>query len=819
MRTQTALVLLVSLGSAALAGCSSSSKGEGPLGTARASLHRAKGCGDLLADLKADAKAKLDKGIDRAVADIQRCQTKRSDAQCGYYGGVSFGGASGGDAQATGAPRDAAESSAGAAPPNASASSYSETNTQVKGVDEADFVKNDGKNLYVLHGRTFKIVKAWPATEIADLASIDIEGTPSEMFVADGRAVVYSTVNGHAVFQAAGVPHKETYRDFAYFPGGGGGAEPAIAAPRLPGDPGGTSEPYAPLTKITVLDLASGTPAVTREVYFEGQYQTSRRVGAHVRTVLGGSPYGPKLLGSTYELAIANGQSPQQVYDGTSKTGTQVIGELEQLRAHNHGKIDASQLGDWLPYTFVKNGGAVTAKTVACEDFYVPTAGSTASGLTEVATIDLDNPAADPRETVILGRADTVYANASTMVLAAHAWVEPPSVAWNDSSSSDDVALPGGTEASPPPSTSPVPAPAPAPAPAQNGLRPQNGPTTGLGARAFALNKTHLHTLEFTTDPTFPNYLASGTVDGSVKNQFAIEETGGFVRVATTENRMYLAADDTQLSPLPNDASTDTPSTRPSSVNNVFVLSGSAKEPGVLETVGAVAGLAPNEQIYSVRYVGARAYVVTFRQVDPLFVVDLAAPAQPKLLAALKIPGFSEYMHPLDETHLLTIGRDADASGRVKGLMLQIFDVTDGTNPILTHKFTYDGSEYGQSDAQYDHKAFTYFADKKLLAFPYYSYGSNGMRSSLELFRVETASGFAKVGSIDHSALLQQNPQGYCGGYYEPRVRRGVFLEDFVYSVSYAGVVVRDARNVGLSVSQLPLPAPQVNEGYGPRCY
>ena len=79
-------------------------------------------------------------------------------------------------------------------------------------------------------------------------------------------------------------------------------------------------------------------------------------------------------------------------------------------------------------------------------------------------------------------------------------------------------------------------------------------------------------------------------------------------------------------------------------------------------------------------------------------------------------------MHPLDENHLLTIGRDASPDGRAQALQLQIFDVTDGTNPIQKHKITYDGSEYGYSEAQYDHKAFTYFGDRKLLAFPYYAY-------------------------------------------------------------------------------------------------
>ncbi len=825
MRTQTALVLLVALGSAVAAGCSSSSASDGPVGRQRASLHRAKGCGDLLADLKADAKWKLDRALDRAVEDIQRCQAQYGDAQCGYYGYGYATGGGGTRAEASGAPAPAADGATTGGAQSNEASSFSETNTQVKGVDEADFVKNDGKNLYVLHGRAFKILKAWPATELADAASIDIEGTPSEMFVDGGRAVVYSTVNGTAVFQAAGVTPKESYQDFNYYaPGGGGVARPAVdAAPTAPDYPGGTGEKYTPLTKITVLDLTSGTPTVSREVYFEGSYLTSRRVGTHVRTVLSSYAYGPKLLYSTYDLAIANGADPNTVYNNPSqKTGSQAIAELDQLRTYNRAKIDASQLADWLPYTFVKNGGGTTAKTVACEDFYVPTTGSTESGLTEVAAIDLANPAADPRETAILGRADTVYANASKMVLAAHAWIEPPVMAWGGpvASSGGGSSSVGVAEPAPAPAPATEPQPAPTPGASNLGtknLRPLDGTNLTTPPRVFATNQTHVHELEFASDPTFPNYVASGTVLGSVKNQFSIDEANGSIRIATTENRLYLDEKDQYVAPLPNDPTTGVVSTRPSDVNHVYVLGHTGPW---LDIVGDVGELAPNEQIYSVRYVGNRAYVVTFRRVDPLFVIDLATPAEPKLLAALKIPGFSEYMHPLDENHLLTIGRDADTSGRTRGLQLQIFDVTNGASPVLQHKFTYDGSEYGQSEAEYDHKAFTYFEDKQLLAFPYYAYNTNGMRSSLELFRVDLGTGFAKVGSIDHSALMQKNPQGWCGGYYQPSVRRGVFLEDFVYSVSYAGVVVRDSRNVAANVSQLPLPAPQVNPGYGPTaCY
>jgi hypothetical protein len=92
------------------------------------------------------------------------------------------------------------------------------------------------------------------------------------------------------------------------------------------------------------------------------------------------------------------------------------------------------------------------------------------------------------------------------------------------------------------------------------------------------------------------------------------------------------------------------------------------------------------------------------------------------------------------------------------------------------------------------------------------------MRSSLELFRVDATAGFAKLGSIDHTDLVSANPTGYCGGYYGPEVRRGVFLENFVFSVSYGGVIAKDATNLAATGSKLALPSPDVNAGYGPVC-
>jgi uncharacterized secreted protein with C-terminal beta-propeller domain len=884
MHTPSAFLLLTlaATANAWSIGCSSSKGNTDPLNgtnTTRASLHRAKGCGDLLADLKADAAYKLNRGIDRQIEMTQACMRKYSDDRCtgfGYAGdaystvgraesaaGYSSSSSSGAIPPSAPTPAPATNQGAGAASSSSSggtnatdakassptASTYSETNTQVKGVDEADIVKNDGQNLYVLHGRAFKVVHAWPAAELKESGTIDIEGTPSEMFVSDGKVVVYSQVNGAAIFAAAGVTPKQQYQEWGYGYGVYAGGNVAVDARPAPGGyaptPPGGGVTYAPLTKVTVLALDGTAPSVTREIYVEGNYLDSRRVGSNVRTVFQSYQYGPKLKYSIYELyppqatpAGAPAGAPTDVNSSTSsssstggtvapapdpypKTGSQTIVALEQLRAANLAAIEATQLGDWLPYTFVRNGAAVSVQGIACEDFYVPTVGSTQGGMTEVASLDLADPAATPRQTAILGQADTVYANADSLYLATHAWVEPPFF-WNDPYETAGGSSSSGGGIATPPSTGAAPAPAPAPGGAKPaGLRPlTTPPDPGPGVISWSSSNTHIHKLEFKSDPKFANYVASGTVAGSVKDQFSLDEKDDVLRIATTENRQYVSADGRYVQP--DFASPGgPPPVRPNTVNHVYTL---GQDGPWLDLQGTVGDLAPNETIYSVRFVENRGYVVTFRQVDPLFVIDLANPKNPTLTAALTIPGFSEYMHPLDPNHLLTIGRNASTTGRTQGLQLQIFDVTNALAPVVVHKFTYSAQEYGQSEAEYDHKAFTYFADKNLLAFPYFANGYNQatgvstMRSSLEIFRVDLASGFTKLGSIDHTPLVQKYPSGWCGGYYQPTVRRGVFLENVVYSISYGGIIAKDANNLAAAGNEMSLPTPQINEGYGPVC-
>lgn len=186
------------------------------------------------------------------------------------------------------------------------------------------------------------------------------------------------------------------------------------------------------------------------------------------------------------------------------------------------------------------------------------------------------------------------------------------------------------------------------------------------------------------------DWVASGEVPGRLLNQFSMGEYEGDLRVAST---------------------VDDWSGNGQSESLVTVL---RPADGELTTVGQVGGLGRTEQIYAVRFMGPQAYVVTFRQTDPLYVIDLADPTAPRVTGELKIPGYSAYLHPVGDGLLLGVGQDADLSGRTQGTQLSLFDVSDPANPQQLSTLAIGGS----SEAEWDHKAFLYWPEDGTIVIP-----------------------------------------------------------------------------------------------------
>lgn len=331
--------------------------------------------------------------------------------------------------------------------------------------------------------------------------------------------------------------------------------------------------------------------------------------------------------------------------------------------------------------------------------------------------------------------------------------------------------------------------------------------------RGIAGEQTLLH--RFTLDGANTAYQASGFVAGHIHNQFSLDEQDGVVRVSTTERRWDGFDEANPWNWVP-----------PEPVNRVITLE---RQDSELVTLGQTEEFAYNEEIYATRFIGDRGYVVTFRQTDPFFVIDLSDPADPHLVGELKIPGFSEYLHPLDANHLLALGRDTEQveGGFIDlGQALQIFDVTDPTAPELAHKFVFEGG--ASSQANVDHHAITFHPEQNLIAFPLTAYYPT-YRNSLEVFRVDGATGFEQVGSISKVipdeecfATLGYDPnwlscyaeadreiimndwRNQCTGY--AYFKRGVFRGEAVYAISNVDVDVRDLSDLETSLNSVLLP-------------
>lgn len=307
---------------------------------------------------------------------------------------------------------------------------------------------------------------------------------------------------------------------------------------------------------------------------------------------------------------------------------------------------------------------------------------------------------------------------------------------------------------------------------------------------------TYLHQLSL-TNPLRTTYRASGGVPGALLNQFSMDEHDGHLRVASTKTRWSLPTPEEQTS------------------NHVTVLAPVGRE---LRVVGETELVAPGERIFSARFVEDKGYVVTFRQVDPLFVIDLAVPSQPRVLGELKIPGFSTYLHVLDADHLFAVGNDFDDEGTTRnGVALSIYDVSDAARPRLKHKAVV-GSTNGYSEALYDHKAFTTFTDPVsgglYLAIPFtdwtQSAGEPGFFaqfvSSLKLFQISPL-GIMGTGEVDLSDLFAANQESNFGWWYAPNIRRGVFVDQYVYAVSDAGLKAAEFKRPTNVVAVVPAPA------------
>jgi hypothetical protein len=573
---------------------------------------------------------------------------------------------------------------------------FSGTNNQVQGVDEADFVKTDGYHIYTLNGNRLHIMGVPEFGQLTAQSVTQLEGHPRQMLLdsAQNRLVVFSAVNAHAL--PDGHPLKPALGDKS--------------------EDGGWYYRIPNLTKITVLDITDrAAPALLREVFYEGWYQTARKVDSSIR-MAGYSRIQPAIMWGWWQIYQDSGQNK-------NLTKTAVAQYVNSLA-----------LSDFIPQIYVRmpNGHFETNSLSdnACRSFYRPT-DSHARGISSIISFDLLGNSMHWDADHVVSNWTTFYSSKDRLLLAepAHDWW------WF--------------------------------------WRFDNDP-----------DHLNIHSFDISV-PGQTRYEGSGRVTGQIVDQFSLDETDGAIRVATTTGffgRWWLNADE-----------------RPELENHVWVLEDQGPR---LEIVGHIGGIAKGERIMSSRFQGNKGYLVTFEFIDPLFTLDLSDRRNPRVIGELKVPGFSTYLHPIADNRLLSIGVDGTERWRTQ---ISLFDISNFAEPTLQQALPIEATNsWGWSEALWDHKAFQYWAPKKLLAVPQSTYAHDGNHyrylSQLVLVNVDPATGLSVRGRIDHSPYYTTDHY-----WYYTDIRRSIFMGDFVYAISDKAITAHRVSDLGtVALQTLP---------------
>ena len=570
----------------------------------------------------------------------------------------------------------------------------SNTNTQVNGVDEADFVETDGRYIYVAHNGQLSIV----GTDLTVASQSTLSGNVVGEFLAGDRLTVITQT-------------------------GSGWYGPMVRMACMPWQ-------WNPQTTVTVYDVTDRTaPAVVTQTMFDGGFQDARAVDGVVYVVLQrglnlpapqytDTPVAPDTadpvngqLAMDMKLAYGGWEptvTAYRTYETWDEYVARVSDQIVDLSLPHAYSVDAE--GNTVDLGLVAGAGSIVR----------PSADDAQSVLTLVsldsANASAGSSFADSVGTLVSQSGNTVYMNHGAL------YVGTTEYQYNDSGSSNDTRI-----------------------------------------DRFIIQGTNVA------------WQASGVVSGTLINQFAMDEQDGYLHVATHTTEYHYVND---IWGTRND-------------NGVYTLDTVGD---TLDVTGSLTGLAPGEQLYAARFVGDKAYLVTFVQTDPLFAIDLSDPAAPVLLGELEIPGFSNYLQPVGDGLLLGIGQEREAGTPNTHVHATLFDVSDGSNPTqITRQYLTENTQWSWSDAQFDHHALLYSAEDGLLVVPVYGSGYDAETGTyryeqlLKVMRV-TPTGLEVLGDI----------------HTDQSVFRTVRIGEVLYAVSDASVTaysLSDLTQIGSSVA------------------
>ncbi len=603
---------------------------------------------------------------------------------------------------------------------------YSQTNVQVEGVDEADIVKTDGKNVYAVVNNSLYIVGAYPAENSEVLSKIEFEDRPQEIYIEGNRLVVFGQNN--MIYKTS------LYESF-----------------RRRGN----------YTFFKLFDISDPkNPKQLRDLDFEGSYSNSRMIGDYVYFVtnnynyyyIDDEPVIPRIIEDGVAMnndctgtkcfvpGIYYFDIPYNDYNMTTITAINIKDEKAEIKGDvylmSYGQnMYVSQNNIYITYTKYVSEYQLAMQVL--KEILFPRL--SANDQEKISKIEAT-------ENFILSQEEKMQKIG--MIIERFR-----------SSLTDEEAKKIEDEL-------------------------QKAMEKKYQDLSKELEKTVIHKIAI--DKNSMEYKAAGEVTGSVLNQFSMDENKGYFRIATTKNQTWSQFTEDELE----------------SYNNLYVLDDNLKVVGFLEN------LAEGERIYSVRFMQNRAYLVTFKQMDPLFAIDLSDPKNPKVLGKLKIPGFSNYLHPYNDNLLIGIGKDTQENEfggvQTKGLKLSLFDVSNVGDPKEVDVYLM-GDAGSDSIALQDHKAFLFSKDKNLLVIPVSIRESDGDRyygkltfSGAAVFSINEK-GFELKGKIDHSDGGKASAEDYWGGYnyYDNTVKRSLYIENNLYTFSNKYLKINKISDLG----------------------
>jgi inhibitor of cysteine peptidase len=608
---------------------------------------------------------------------------------------------------------------------------FSSTNNQVAGVDEPDFVKNDGKYAYVLSGDKLTISDVYPPENatIVSKIGLDIKGGQylQEMILNNDTLVVFYTEYA----QDYVIPQYE----FAPQP---------ISAPK---------------THALLLDVSDrANPKTVHDYVVSGSYDDARMIGDRVYLVTTSDLYSyrqplvPKITESSRTVVapdIYYFQNPEPYYNFNTVTSIDLANKDDDIIDSKTFMMNPSSTlyvsqdniyiayQKYLPYNYYEQSSR--------DRFFaavVPLLPQDAQDKIKAVDSDVSIPASDKWDRIATILEDTYNGMGESEKKQLFEKIQK-SLADYDSQAQKDA------------------------------------------------TKTVIHRIAIGPNGEI-DYKARGEVPGRLLNQFSMDESGNRFRVATTVE---------YYSPYAQGL-----------YSNVYVLD---KED--MQTVGKLEKIQPGETMYSTRFIGDRLYLVTFQRVDPFFVIDLSQDT-PKVLGALKLPGYSTYLHPYDEDHVIGIGKDTKDNGYggvvPTGVKLALFDVSDVANPKLAGEYTIPG-QGTDSEVLFEHKALLFSKEKpNVLSIPVTKYDAENQYApdgryippkvwrGFYVFGTSPDSGIMLKGTVEHSSNVTDSYYYYGGA----QVSRSFYIGNVLYTVSAGNLIkMNDINNNLADLGQLQI--------------